>query len=43
MDDKEQNLRPYFNKVFIHLAYGVNNITIQGQGIVLFISQGKLF
>ena len=42
MDDKEQNLRPYFNKVFIHLAYGVNNITIQGQGIVRFISQGKV-
>lgn len=42
MDDKAQNLRPHFNKVFIHLAYGVNNITIQGQGIVRFISQGKV-
>lgn len=42
MDDKSQNLRPHFNKVFIHLSYGVNNIMIQGQGIVRFISQGKV-
>lgn len=42
VDNKEQNIRGSFNKVFIHLAYGVNNITIKGQGTVRFISQGKL-
>lgn len=42
MDNKEQNIRLCFNKVFIHLAYGVNNITIKGKGTIRFISQGKL-
>lgn len=37
-----QNLRPYFNKEFIHLAYGTNNIRITGIGKVRFISQAKL-
>lgn len=42
MDNKSQNLRGNFNKVFIHLAYGTNQITLKGVGTVRFISQGKL-
>ena len=42
VDNPSQNMRPYFNKVFIHLAYGVNNIKIVGVGKVRFISQAKL-
>ena len=42
VNNKSQNLRPYFNKEFIHLAYGVNNIKITGVGKVRFISQAKV-
>ena len=42
VDNKSQNLRGNFNKVFIHLAYGTNQITLKGVGTVRFISQGKL-
>lgn len=42
MDNKDENIRGCFNKVFIHLAYGANNITLQGNGTVRFISQGKV-
>lgn len=42
MDNKEQNLRGNFNKVFIHLGYGVNNLTISGNGVIRFLSQAKL-
>ena len=42
VDNPSRNMRPYFNKVFIHLTYGVNNIRITGVGKVRFISQAKL-
>ena len=42
VSNPSQNLRPYFNKEFIHLAYGTNNIKITGVGKVRFISQAKL-
>ena len=42
VDNPSRNMRPYFNKVFIHLTYGVNNIRISGVGKVRFISQAKL-
>ena len=42
VDNKSQNLRGNFNKVFIHLAYGTNQLTLKGTGTVRFISQGKL-
>ena len=42
VNNKTQNLRPYFNKEFIHLSYGVNNIKITGVGKVRFISQAKV-
>ena len=42
VDNPSLNMRPYFNKVFIHLAYGVNNIKITGVGKVRLISQAKL-
>lgn len=42
VSNPSQNLRPYFNKEFIHLAYGTNNIRITGVGKVRFISQAKL-
>ena len=42
VDNKSQNLRGNFNKVFIHLAYGTNQLTLKGVGTVRFISQGKL-
>ena len=42
VDNPSRNMRPYFNKVFIHLTYGVNNIRITGVGKVRLISQAKL-
>ena len=42
VDNKSQNIRGNFNKVFIHLAYGTNQLTLKGVGKVRFISQGKL-
>lgn len=42
VDNKSQNLRGNFNKVFIHLTYGTNQLRLQGVGTVRFISQGKL-
>lgn len=42
MDDASQNLRPFFNKEFIHLAYGKNTIKVTGVGRVRFISQAKI-
>ena len=42
VDNPSRNMRPYFNKVFVHLTYGVNNIRITGVGKVRFISQAKL-
>lgn len=42
VNNKSRNLRPNFNKVFIHLAYGTNQITLKGVGTVRFISQGKV-
>lgn len=42
MDNASQNLRPYFNKEFIHLSYGKNKIKVTGVGQVRFISQAKI-
>lgn len=42
VDNPSQNLRPYFNKEFIHLSYGTNTIKVTGVGKVRFISQAKL-
>lgn len=36
------NMLPKFNRVFIRLAYGSNNIKIYGSGRVRFISQAKI-
>ena len=43
VDNPSRNMRPYFNKVFIHLSYGINNIKITGDDAkVRLISQAKL-
>ena len=42
VDNPSQNMRPYFNKEFIHLSYGTNTVKITGVGKVRFISQAKL-
>lgn len=42
VDNPSQNLRPYFNKEFIHLSYGKNVVKVTGVGKVRFISQAKV-
>ena len=43
VDNPSRNMRPYFNKVFIHLSYGINNIKITSDDAkVRLISQAKL-
>lgn len=42
LDDPTRLLRSCFNKVFIHLVNGDNEVVIKGNGIVQFISQGKI-
>ena len=42
LDNPTKLIRGCFNKVFIHLVNGDNEIKITGNGIVKFISQGKV-
>ena len=42
LDNPTKLIRGCFNKVFIHLVNGDNEIKITGKGIVKFISQGKI-
>lgn len=42
LDNPTKLIRGCFNKVFIHLVNGDNEIKITGNGIVKFISQGKI-
>lgn len=42
LDNPTKLIRGCFNKVFIHLVNGDNEIKITGNGVVKFISQGKV-